>query len=260
MDRNEMFQQLNSLSDEQLLNLITPQEKEEKQRPSVELPNGDRMEADSAEELNRLLVAKLGEYRERDEPATAPVPQNEPKARKWDYKKFQETFVTDPRAGQEYLEEVQSGIPGGYSKMVPMLINALGALTQKVTELETQDFMNQTPEYEGSAANRKVLDKIISDRGWKVSNSSLADAFDIAKSRGLIKGREGRSEGRSERSDNVIPMREPAPFVPPRVKRGMGTEEEPATTAEIINRAESMDLKDLQKLLIAAGHLKSEHV
>ena len=29
----------------------------------------------------------------------------------------------------------------------------------------------------------------------------------------------------------------------------MGTEEEPATTAEIINRAESMDLKDLQKIL-----------
>jgi hypothetical protein len=55
-------------------------------------------------------------------------------------------------------------------------------------------------------------------------------------------------------------MREPAPFVPPRVKRGMGTEEEPATTVEIINRAESMDLKDLQKLLIASGHLKSEHI
>ena len=98
--------------------------------------------------------------------------------------------------------------------------------------------------------------RLIADRGWKVSNSSLADAFDIAKSRGLIKAREARSE----RSESVVQMREPAPFVPPRVKRGMGTEEEPATTAEIINRAESMDLKDLQKLLIAAGHLKSEHV
>jgi hypothetical protein len=40
----------------------------------------------------------------------------------------------------------------------------------------------------------------------------------------------------------------------------MGADEEPATTAEIINRAESMDLKDLQKLLMAAGHLKSEHI
>ena len=253
MDRNELAQRLNNLSDEDLLNLVAPLEEKEKQRPSVELPDGSRMEADSAEELNRLLVAKLGEYREKDEPASAPVPQNEPKARKWDYKKFQETFVTDPRAGQEYLEEVQSGIPGGYSKMVPMLINALGALTQKVTELETQDFMNQTPEYEGSAANRKVLDKIISDRGWKISNSTLADAFDIAKSRGMIKPRESQSE-------NIVPMREPAPFVPPRVKRGMGTEEEPATTQEIINRAEQMDLKDLQKLLMAAGHLKSEHI
>jgi hypothetical protein len=48
--------------------------------------------------------------------------------------------------------------------------------------------------------------------------------------------------------------------VPPRVKRGMGTEEEPATTAEIVNRAQEMDLKDLQKLLIASGHLKSEHI
>ena len=98
--------------------------------------------------------------------------------------------------------------------------------------------------------------RLIADRGWKVSNGSLADAFDIAKSRGLIKG----CESRSERSESVVPMREPAPFVPPRVKRGMGTEEEPATTVEIINRAESMDLKDLQKLLIASGHLKSEYI
>jgi hypothetical protein len=248
------------MSDEELLKLVGPLEEEAKERPFVTLPNGDRVEADSAEELNRLLVARLSEYREREEPAPAPVSQNDSKPREWDYKKFQEAFVSDPREGMRFLEEVQSGIPGGYSKMVPQLIMALGALTSKVQELEAQDFLNTTPEYEPSPENRKVLDKIIADRGWKVSNSSLADAFDIAKSRGLIKGREGRSEGRSERSDNVIPMREPAPFVPPRVKRGMGTEEEPATTAEIINRAESMDLKDLQKLLIAAGHLKSEHV
>jgi hypothetical protein len=256
MDRNAMAQRLNSMSDEELLKLVGPLEEEPKERPFVELPDGSRVEADSAEELNRLLVAKLGEYREREEPAPAPVPQNQPQARKWDYKKFQETFVNDPRAGQEYLEEVQSGIPGGYSKMVPMLINALGALTSKVQELETQDFLNQTPEYEPSKENRKILDKIIADRGWKVSNSSLSDAFDIAKSRGMIKGREGRAE----RSENVVPMREPAPFIPPRVKRGMGTEEDAPTVQEIVNRAESMDLKDLQKLLIASGHLKSEHI
>jgi len=47
------------------------------------------------------------------------------------------------------------------------------------------------------------------------------------------------------------------PLFPPRVKRGMGTEEEPATTQEIINRAEQMDLKDLQKLLFVSDHLKS---
>jgi len=41
------------------------------------------------------------------------------------------------------------------------------------------------------------------------------------------------------------------------VKRGMGTEEEPATTQEIINRAEQMDLKDLQKLLFVSDHLNS---
>jgi hypothetical protein len=40
----------------------------------------------------------------------------------------------------------------------------------------------------------------------------------------------------------------------------METEEEPATAQEIINRAQEMDLKDLQKLLIAAGHLRSEHI
>src|SRR5262249_29321725 len=160
----------------------------------------------------------------------APVPQNTPEARKWDYQKFQKTFVDDPREGMAFLEEVQSGIPGGYSKMVPILVNALGALTQKVQELETQDFLNTTPDYEPSKENRKILDKIIADRGWKVSNTSLADAFDIAKSRGMIKGREGRES----RPENVVPMREPAPFVPPRVKRGMGTEEEAPTTQEII--------------------------
>jgi hypothetical protein len=100
-------------------------------------------------------------------------------------------------------------------------------------------------------------DKIIADRGWKVSNGSLADAFDIAKSRGMIKGRESRPENRSE---NVLPMREPDAFVPPRVKRGMGTDDEAPTTQEIINRAESMDLRGLQKLLMASGLLKSEHI
>jgi hypothetical protein len=256
MDRSELAQRLANMSDEELLKLTAPLEEEQKERPYVQLPDGSRMEADSPEELNRLLLAKLGEYREREEPAPAPVPQNQPQPRKWDYQKFQKTFVEDPRAGQEYLEEVQSGIPGGYSKMVPQLVQALGILTQKVQELEAQDFVNQTPGYEPSVENRKILDKIIADRGWRVDNRSLADAFDIAKSRGMIKGREARSE----RSENVVPMREPAPFIPPRVKRGMGTEEEPATTAEIINRAEQMDLKDLQKLLIASGHLKSEHI
>jgi hypothetical protein len=256
MDRNELAQRLANLSDEELLRLTAPLEEEAKVRPFVELPDGSRVEADSPEELNRLLVAKLGEYREREEPAPAAAPQDQPKPRKWDYQKFQKTFVEDPRAGQEYLEEVQSGIPGGYSKMVPQLIMALGALTSKVQELETQDFLNQTPDYDPSVENRKVLDKIIADRGWKVSNSSLADAFDIAKSRGLIKGRESRSE----RSDNVVPMREQAPFVPPRTKRSMGTEEEAPTVEQIIARAESMDMKDLQKLLIAAGHLRSEHI
>jgi hypothetical protein len=255
MDRNVLAQRLNSMSDEELLKLVGPLEEESKERPFVELPNGDRVEADTPEELNRLLVARLSEYREREESApAAPAQPSQPKPRKWDYKKFQQTFVEDPRAGQEYLEEVQSGIPGGYSKMIPQLIMAFGALTSKVQELEAQDFVNTNPDYEPSKENRKVLDKIIADRGWKVSNSSMEDAFHIAKSRGLIKGRESRSE-----RENVVPIREES-FIPPRVKRGMGTEEEAPTTAEIINRAESMDLKDLQKLLIASGHLKSEHI
>lgn len=151
---------LATLSDEELLKLTAPVEEEPKVRPSVQLPDGSRVEADSAEQLNRLLVAKLGEYREREEPAPAPVRQDQgPEARKWDYKKFQQTFVDDPREGMAFLEELQSGIPGGYSKMDPMLVNALGALTQKVQELETQDFLNTTPEYEPSVENRKSWPK-----------------------------------------------------------------------------------------------------
>lgn len=241
---------LNGLSDAELLDLVTPDSGNDDRpvRHTAAMPDGSVIEADSAEELNRLLTAKLAEYREREVP-DEPVPTpGEPKLRKWDYKTFSDMFVADPRAGMEYLEETQTGIQGGYTKLVPMLVNALGQLSTKVELLETQDFLNTTPEYQPSVENRKVLDQIIVDRGWKVNSTTLSDAFDIAKARGMISG--GRQSRQSES----------APFVPPRIRRAMGTEEPETTTEEIINAAHEMPIKDLQKLLIAGGLLKGEHV
>ena len=42
--------------------------------------------------------------------------------------------------------------------MVPQLVMALDALTQKLQELEAEDFLNTTPEYGPSVENRKILD------------------------------------------------------------------------------------------------------
>lgn len=250
MDRAELMAKLNGLSDAELLQLVTPDEGNDERpvRHTAAMPDGSIVEADSAEELNRILTAKLAEYREREVPNEPAPVSSDPKVRKWDYKTFSDMFVADPRAGMEYLEETQTGIQGGFTKLVPMLVNALGTLTSKVEELETQDFLNTTPEYQPSVENRKVLDQIIVDRGWKVNSTTLSDAFDIAKARGMISG--GRQTRQSE----------PAPFVPPRVRRAMGTEEPEVTTEEIVNAAHEMPMKDLQRLLLAAGVLKGEHV
>lgn len=252
MDREELMAKLNGLSDAELLDLVTPDSNDGNDRPvrhTAAMPDGTVVEADSAEELNRLLTAKLAEYRERETvPDSHDPAPSDPKVRKWDYKTFSDMFVADPRAGMEYLEETQTGIQGGYTKLVPMLVNALGALSSKVEELEAQDFLNTTPEYQPSVENRKVLDQIISERGWKVNSTSLSDAFDIASRRGLI--REARQSRQSE----------PSPFVPPRIRRAMGTEEPETTVDEIVKAAEEMPMKDLQRLLLAAGVLKGEHV
>lgn len=251
MDRAELMAKLNGLSDAELLDLVTPDSEEDHApvRHTAAMPDGSVIEADSAEELNRILTAKLAEYREREVDTSTPPPApGDQKVRKWDYKTFSDMFVADPRAGMEYLEETQTGIQGGFTKLVPMLVNALGQLTTKVEELEAQDFLNTTPEYQPSVENRKILDQIIVDRGWKVNSTTLSDAFDIAKARGMISG--GRQTRQSE----------PAPFVPPRVKRAMGTEEPETTIEEIVNAAHEMPMKDLQKLLLSAGVIKGEHV
>lgn len=251
MDREELMAKLNGLSDAELLDLVTPDRGDDERpvRHTAAMPDGSVVTADSAEELNRLLTAKLAEYREREDTPEPRTPEStDTGVRKWDYKTFSDTFVADPRAGMEYLEEVQSGVKGGYSKLVPLLVNALGTLTSKVEELEAQDFLNTTPEYTPSVENRKVLDQIITERGWKVNSTSLSDAFDIASRRGLI------SSGRSTRQS------EPAPFTPPRIRRSMSAEEPEVTIEQIQNAAEEMPIKDLQKLLIAGGVLKGEHV
>jgi hypothetical protein len=247
MDRDELARRLQSLSDEDLVQLMekTPENHE---TVSTQLPDGTTLEAANQEELNKLLVAKLGEYRERDEEVAPPPPPQQmgPPPVKWDYKKFQEKFIADPRDGMEYMETSQYGMPT--SKLVPLLVNAMGNMAKKMEELEAQDFINSTPEYEPSVENRKAVEKLMLERNWKPSRQTFADAFDIAKSRGLVKTREDdREESKSK------------PFIAPRIKRTTG-HEETLPDSDLIDKANAMSMKDLEKVLMSAGVLKLEHV
>jgi hypothetical protein len=249
---------LANLSDEEILALLekasaTKGGDPPKETVKAQLPDGTVLEADSAEELNRLLVAKLGEYREADEPEPQvqqqQVPQvpQELKFGAAEQKKFAELFVQDAASGLEYLETKKYGMP--VSKLVPLLVMGLGQMTTKIQELEAESFVNGTEGYNPSVENRKTIEKVMADRGWKPSRQTFSDAFDIARAKGLI-------TAKAENTTNNV--RKETPFIPPRTPKQSGSDQQ-LTETELLNKASNMKLEDLENLLFEGGVLKVKH-
>ena len=209
---------LDNLTDEQILALIRKAEKGEEsggkkqERVKVQLGNGEVIEADSPEALNQILAARLSEHRETEtidpEPTNPQGTQALPK--KFDYKKFEKTFVEDPVAGLDYADEVRFGAP--LKQVLPQLGMLVGTLAKKVQELETQQFLDTTPDYEPTVQNRKAIEQVMSERGWQPSRQTLEDAFAIASAKGLIKSSESKGRKSEPESEQFIPPRTKGSF------------------------------------------------
>lgn len=252
---------IEEMTDDELLEVIKSVKAVEKdgdggegKKPSsdpirVTLSDGSIVEGSSHEEVNKLLLAKLEEYRGEEggetKPDTPPAPPTKPA---WDYDKFAKTFVKDPREALDYLDTAELGFPA--RKVLPLILATVGQLTQKVQEMETQRFLTANEDYEPSPENRKAIEKIMQERGWQPGYQTLQDAYDIAKSRGLVKtkAKEG-DEGSGE-----PPRRS---FIPPRTRTR--TKEPEPTDADLIAAAEGMDLDKLEELLLKGGVLKTRH-
>jgi hypothetical protein len=257
---------LSNLSDEEILALLEKASATKGGDPNLQkhetvkaqLPDGTVLEADTAEELNRLLVAKLGEYREADEPE--PIQQQQqvpqiPQELKFgpaEQKKFAELFVQDAAAGMEFLETKKYGMP--VSKLVPLLVMGLGQMTTKIQELEAESFVNGTEGYNPSVENRKTIEKVMAERNWKPSRQTFSDAFDIARAKGLI-----NVEKASSAANNTANLRsETKTFIPPRTPKQSSSDQQ-LTETELLNKASNMKLEDLENLLFEGGVLKVKH-
>ena len=215
-------------------------EPKEPEPVSVTLSDGTKIEAGSQEELNRLLAAKLEEH--RSEPQKQEPPKEPTKAKpEWNMEEFTKKFLNDPREGIDYLETARYGFP--VSQMVPLLVAGLAAQAKKLQELETQRFLDTTPEYEASPENRQAIERVMRERGWQPSYQTLRDAFDIARARGLVKTKEEKKEQENPK------------FVPPRVSSA-GKEGQPASD-ELLAKAYGMPLEQLEEMLLQAGVIKS---
>ena len=204
------------------------------EKVSVTLSDGSVLEAANHEELNRLLLAKLTEYRQAEEP----TPQ-EPEKVEFNFKTFEEKFLKDPREAQEYMEITQYGMP--VTKMVPFLIAGLAQTARRLQELEAYRFVSETEGYKASPQNRAVIEQIMRERGWQPSYQTLQDAYLIAKGRGLI--------------DEKPPETKPTtPYTPPRVG-GAGSEPSADSVRELRERAYEASLEELENFLIKAGAL-----
>ena len=238
---------LDGMTDEQLLALIKNAGKPEvknKQKVKVQTINGEVLKADSVEELNQLLVQKLAAAQrvveEEPEPVNNNVNQNQPRLPKFDYKKFEETFVKDPVAGQEYLETTQYGAP--LKTLLPQIGGAVGALMKKVQELEAQQFIDQNPDYEPSVENRKAIERVMTERGWQPSRQTLEDAFAIAAAKGQIKGK-STIKGQKEEVDNEQ-------FIPP---RGRSAADISNGDQELLNNLNNLSDEKIFELANKAG-------
>jgi hypothetical protein len=245
-----MVDPFENLSDEQLLAMIreasrepgTAKETPKPEKASVRLADGSVIEAETAEELNRLLAARLEGTRPapaREEPKTPPN-AGAPAPVKWDLNTFTQKFVQDPDEGLEYLEIAKYGMP--VRKAVPQMLAITAALAAKVQELETASFAPKVD------AERQAVEQIMRERNWAPSRQSFQDALDIAKARGMVRTEEKSQERREEPR--------PQTFIPPRTPRA-SSEEQPANEEELLRAANDMPLDQLEELLMRAGHLKA---
>jgi hypothetical protein len=125
----------------------------------VTVGDGETIEADSYEEANKLLVAKLTEARggRREAPVEEPkAPATEKPT--WDFDKFAKQFVQDPDAALDYMDTVKLGAP--VRKMIPPLMMLVQQMAKKVQELEVQSFVKNS-DYEPSPENRKAVQTIM---------------------------------------------------------------------------------------------------
>jgi len=241
---------LNGLSDEQILALLREAEAGTKPTESapklrVSLPDGSFLEAADQDEMSKLVQAKLAEAargRVVEMPKREAPPQNPAAPPSWDMKTFVEKFTEDPDAGLEYMEMAKYGMP--IRKVVPQMAALLGAMGQKIQELETNSFAPQ------DAGEREAVQKVMQERNWQPSRQSFQDALLIAKAQGLVKQPEAKQE--------LPPRNERGQFIPPRVPRttGGGDSEEQALQ-DAIRAANTMPLDKLRALLQEAGHLKA---
>jgi len=238
-----------NMTDEELKTILDEVKKVEGQpvepeskKVSVKLSDGSVIEAGSQEELNRLLAAKLDEYRAEPEPKPEPQGNKPPE---WSMEDFTKKFLKDPREGIEYLETVKYGFP--VSNMIPLLVAGMASQAKKLQELEAQRFIDTNTEYNPSVENRRVIENIMRERNWQPSYQTMQDAFDIARARGLVKTKEP-----------LVKKEEERPFVPPRVNSS-GAENRGANE-ELVTKAYGLPIEQLEELLIQSGVLKSRRM
>ncbi len=252
-DVKELFKKLrenpDQLSEEELKELMAvsgqdddvppkkPEETPPKEKARVTLEDGTVLEADSYEDLSKTLTAKLGEHYKEPPKESAAQPAVQPK---FEMEKFTQLFVKDAREGMDYLETTQYGFP--VSKAMPLVVQAMGKLAEKVQVMEGQRFLDTHQDYEPSPENQRVIEGIIANRGWKAGYEAFSDAFAIAKSAGMIKAKATKKEDEPPKEQ---------PFVPPRTNvRGQSGE------GDLLAAAEKMSLDKLEALLIESGYLK----
>lgn len=238
---------LDGLTDEQLMELINAagDKKNEKKKVRVQLMNGEVVEGDTPEEVNQILAQRLAAVQNQPEEVEEPsqpsnTAPNQPKLPKFDYKKFEKTFVEDPVAGLDYADTVRFGMP--LSQLIPQLAQVLGVQNKKLQELEAQQFIDTNPEYEPSAENRKAIEKVMTERGWQTSRQTLEDAFAIAQSKGLIKSKDDNRRVTKQQIDE--------PFIPPRTTNRA---EETNAEFELMNKLGQMTDEQITNLARQAG-------
>lgn len=208
------------------------------QTVTARLPDGTVLEAANHEELARLLEARM----EAKPQPTQPQNQNQTRP-SWDVETFKRKFIEDPTEGLGYLEESKHGFRT--ADVIKALMPVLKNMNDRLEATEAQHFIDTTEDYEPSDANKEVLNRIISQKGWAKNAETMKDAWAIAKDRGMVKVETPQEKPKERKA-------------PPRITSDSGSQSD--ANADLMARANSMPLDKLEELLINAGMLtQSRH-